>query len=129
MDPGCQACACASLFRNIQAAGFANRYNLTYLAFPIPDATTWSHYKFMNSYLIATYLEAMKQIAPANATSNVPPDWQTLERMYTGTDTQGVKWQERFDLNYDPERGPPYAGAIRRRLRLYRRPGVPRSGR
>lgn len=94
VDPGCSACA--SLFRNIQTAGFANRYNLTYIAFPIPDARSWSHYKFMNSYLIATWLEAMKQVIPEHATNNIPPDWRLLERMYTGA-------QENFDLRYDPD--------------------------
>ena len=34
VDPGCSACA--HLFRNIKAARFENRYNLAYLAFPIP---------------------------------------------------------------------------------------------
>lgn len=101
VDPGCSACA--SLFGNIKTAGFENRYNLTYMAFPIPDATSWSGYKFMNSYLIATWLEAMKKVKPANATSNVPPDWRLLERIFTGVDAEGVKWQERFNLRFDPE--------------------------
>lgn len=101
VDPGCHACA--SLFANIRTAGFENRYNLTYMVFPIPDAATWSHFKFMNSYLIATYLEAMKQVVPAHPTGNVPPDWRLLERIYTGADPQGVKWQQRFNLNLDPE--------------------------
>jgi hypothetical protein len=102
VDPGCHACA--SLFANIKTAGFENRYNLTYMVFPIPDATTWSRYKFMNSYLIATYLEAMKQVVPAHPTGNVPPDWQLLERIYTGADAAGVKWQQRFNLSFDPDR-------------------------
>ena len=101
VDPGCSACA--SLFANIKTAGFENRYNLTYLAFPIPEAGTWSGYKFMNSYLIATYLEAMKQVMPAHATGDVPPDWRLLERIYTGADAEGVKWQQRFDLKFDPD--------------------------
>lgn len=101
VDPGCHACA--SLFGNIKAAGFENRYNLTYIAFPIPDAKSWSHYKFMNSNLVAAWLEAMKQIAPAHPTSDVPPDWRLLERMYTGSDPQGLRWQESFNLRYDPD--------------------------
>jgi len=101
VDPGCSACA--SLFANIKTAGFENRYNLTYIAFPIPDPTTFSHYKFMNSYLIATYLEAMKQVVPAHPAGNVPPDWRLLERIYTGFDPGGVKWQERFNLSFDPD--------------------------
>jgi hypothetical protein len=101
VDPGCHACA--DLFANIKTAGFEDRYNLTYLAFPIPDPASWSGYKFMNSYLIAAYLEAMKQVVPAHASGNVPPDWRLLERIYTGTDPTGVKWQQRFNLNFDPD--------------------------
>jgi hypothetical protein len=101
VDPGCSACA--SLFKNIKAAGFENRYNLTYLVFPIPQAGTWTGYKFMNSYRVATYLEAMKQIVPAHPTSDVAPDWRLLERIYTGVDTKGVPWQQQFDMNFDPD--------------------------
>jgi hypothetical protein len=101
VDPGCHACA--DLFANIKASGFENRYNLAYLAFPIPDKTNWSGYKFMNSYLIATYLEAMKQVTPAHPSSDVPADWRLLETIYTGTDSAGVKWQERFNLKFDPD--------------------------
>ncbi len=101
VDPGCSACA--KLFANIKTSGFENRYNLTYMAFPIPDATSWSGYKFMNSYLLATYLEAMKQVTPAHPTGDIPPDWRLLERIYTGVDSEGVKWQQRFDLKFDPD--------------------------
>jgi hypothetical protein len=101
IDPGCPACA--SLFANIKTAGFENRYNLTYIIFPIPDATNWSGYKFINSYLIATYLEAMKQVVPAHPTSKVAPDWRLLERIYTGYGAGGIKWQERFDMSFDPD--------------------------
>jgi hypothetical protein len=101
VDPGCHACA--DLFANIKTAQFEGRYNLTYVAFPIPDATNWSGYKFMNSYLIATYLEAMRQVAPAHQTGTIPADWRLLERIYTGADPGGVKWQQRFNLTYDPD--------------------------
>jgi hypothetical protein len=101
VDPGCSACA--SLFANIKTSGFENRYNLTYMAFPIPDSTSWSGYKLMNSYLIATYLEAMKQVVPAHATGDVPSDWRLLERIYTGADDEGIQWQQRFDLKFDPD--------------------------
>ncbi|HWE53431.1 MAG TPA: hypothetical protein VG273_26800 [Bryobacteraceae bacterium] len=101
VDPGCSACA--SLFANIKAAGFENRYNLTYLAFPIPDPASPSGYKFMHSYLLATYLEALKQVQPARATGSVPPDWRLLEKLYTGVDSEGVKWQQRFNLKFDAD--------------------------
>lgn len=37
IDPSCKFCA--KLFGNIKETGFADRYNLTYLAYPIPDTT------------------------------------------------------------------------------------------
>ena len=101
VDPGCHACA--SLFGNIKTAGFEDRYNLTYIAYPIPDAKSLFHYKFINSYLIATWLEAIKEVAPQRATSNIAPDWRLLERIYTGSDASGAKWQESFNLRYDPD--------------------------
>ena len=101
VDPGCHACA--DLFGNIHKAGFENRYNLTYIAFPIPEPGTWSGYKFGNSWLIATYLEAMKQVAPARPTSRVAPDWRLLERIFTGADASGSKWQENFNTRFDPD--------------------------
>jgi hypothetical protein len=100
VDPGCPACA--KLFGNIKSAGFEDRYNLTYIVFPIPDASNWSGYKFINSYLIATYLEALKRVVPAHATGNVPSDWRLLERIYTGYSAGGLSWQERFDESLDP---------------------------
>jgi hypothetical protein len=101
VDPGCAACA--HLFRNIKDAGFANRYNLTYLAFPIPQAGTWTGYKFLNSYLLATWLEAMRRMPPEHPTSDVPADWRLLETIYTGVDARGALWQERFDLTFGPD--------------------------
>lgn len=101
VDPGCSACA--HLFRNIEAAGFEDRYNLTYLAFPIPQAGTWTGYKFINSYLIAQWLEATKRVQPAHPTSDVPADWRLLEKIYTGADAKGIPWQERFDLTFGPD--------------------------
>ena len=101
LDPGCHFCA--DLLGNIHKAGFESHYNLTYIAFPIPDPAMWSGYKFGESWLIATYLEAMKQIAPARRTSRVAPDWLLLEKIFTGTDASGLKWQENFDTRLDPD--------------------------
>jgi len=56
----------------------------------------------MNSYLIATYLEAMKQVVRAHPTTDVSPDWRLLETIYTGADAKGVPWQQEFDMNFDP---------------------------
>jgi hypothetical protein len=101
VDPGCSACA--HLFRNIRQTGFENRYNLTYIAYPIPQAGTWTGYKFLNSYVIATYLEAMKRISPEHEANGTPPDWRLLERIYAGFDPSGVSWQQRFNINFDPD--------------------------
>jgi len=101
VDPGCSACA--HLFRNIKAAGFEDRYNLTFLAFPIPQANTLTGYKFPNSYVIATWLEAVRRVAPEHATSNVPADWRILETIYTGVDSKGKPWQDRFDMEFGPD--------------------------
>lgn len=96
VDPGCHACA--DLFGNIRKAGFEDRYNLTYIAYPIPQANSWNGYKFIHSYLITTYLEAMKQVPAAHPTSPVAPDWRLLKRIFTGVNASGGKWQEVFDL-------------------------------
>ena len=110
VDPGCHACA--SLFRNIETSGFEDRYNLTYLAFPIPAPGTWTGYKFMNSYLLATYLEALKQVVPAHPTRNIPSDWRLLEIVFTGTDPEGVPWQQRFNQNLDSDQARRALGAF-----------------
>jgi len=101
IDPGCSACA--HLFANVRAAGFEKRYNVTYIAYPIPDKTSWSGYKFMNSHLIASYLAAMKQLPPGHSHSRTPADWLLLDRIYTGVNHEGMKWQELMNLRLDPD--------------------------
>ena len=96
IDPGCKFCA--KLFGNIKQAGFEERYNLTYVVYPIADPHTSSGYKFSNSLVIASYLEASKDVQPQQPTSPVPPDWQILEKVFTGSDGQGKPWQEQFNL-------------------------------
>jgi hypothetical protein len=89
MDPGCSVCA--HLFKNIKEAGFENKYNLTYIAYPIADVNNPGHYKFPNSFTIIQYLEAIKRHPLEGATT--PVDWQILERIYTGQDEQGIDYQ------------------------------------
>lgn len=91
LDPGCSVCA--QLFKNIKQAGFEKRYNLTYLAYPIPKQNKDGSfsYKYANSLLVAQYLEALK-INPLN-TSSTPADWQILERIFTWIDTDKVSYQ------------------------------------
>jgi hypothetical protein len=89
LDPGCSVCA--QLFQNIKTAGFENNYNLTYIAYPIPDASAWGQYKFANSYIVVQYLEAIKR--QPLATTNTPVDWQIIERIFSSQDEQGIVYQ------------------------------------
>jgi hypothetical protein len=88
IDPGCVYCG--KLFANIKTSGFENKYNLTYILYPIPDAQNPNGYKFANSYLMASYVEAAKSVQPANPVSSVAPDWQLLEKIYTEPGAQSL---------------------------------------
>ncbi len=87
IDPGCTYCK--QLFENIKESGFADRYNVAYVAFPIPAGD--DSFKFANSRLIVSYLEAMRLNPLADAT--VPADWQVLDRIYTSKNEVGVDMQ------------------------------------
>lgn len=100
IDPGCKYCK--KLLANIEEAGFEKAYNLTYLAYPIPDKQAPNGYKFSSSYLIARYLEAVKKVPLVNNPTNVAPDWQLLRTIFTGSDEQG-ELQNNFNLLYSPE--------------------------
>ncbi len=88
VDPGCSACA--EVAANMLEAGFGDRYNVAYIAYPIPDPIGT---KFANSGLVVRYLEALR-LHPLDGAA-VPVDWQVLERILTGTDPahEGVPWQ------------------------------------
>ena len=86
VDPGCSVCA--KLAANIREAGFADRYNLAYVAYPIPDLTGT---RFPNSGLVVRYLEALRLHPVAGA--EVPLDWQLLELILAGNDPSGEPWQ------------------------------------
>ncbi len=95
IDPGCHFCA--QLFQNLRQAGVENRYNLTYIAYPIPDVRNADGYKFPHSYQIASYLEAVKKQPLKNL--KVPADWQILERIFTWKDpAMGVVYQSEIDV-------------------------------
>jgi hypothetical protein len=89
IDPGCSVCA--NLFRNIKDAGFENKYNLTYIAFPIENPKEAGKYKFANSYTIAKYLESIKMHPLSGAST--PADWQILERIFTWKADDGTSYQ------------------------------------
>ncbi|TFC84148.1 hypothetical protein E3T28_05410 [Cryobacterium sinapicolor] len=86
IDPGCTYCL--QLFNNIEEAGFDDRMNLTYIAYPIASA---DGYKFQNSLLVTQYLEALR-LNPLEG-AETPVDWEILRRIYTEDDANGVSWQ------------------------------------
>jgi len=96
IDPSCKFCA--KLFDNIKETNFADRYNLTYLVYPIPDNKQSDGYRFPHSRLIATYLEAVKKY-PLKG-SEVPADWQILEKVFRDKDVDNVSYQIKFNTVY-----------------------------
>ncbi len=96
IDPSCKFCA--KLFGNIKDTSFADRYNLTYLVYPIPDTKQPNGYRFPHSQMIASYLEAVK-LYPLPSTTT-PADWQVLERLFIGKDTDRVDYQIKFNTMY-----------------------------
>ena len=86
IDPGCRYCR--QLFQNIEDAGFADAYNLTYIAFPIESA---DGYKFSGSLLVTQYLEALR-LHPLE-TADVPVDWQILTHIYLDSNDRGASYQ------------------------------------
>ena len=89
IDPGCQVCS--HLFKNIKSANFENKYNLTYIAFPIKNPDVAGKYKFSNSYTVTQYLESIK-MHPLGSLKT-PADWQILERIFTWKDSNKVDYQ------------------------------------
>lgn len=98
IDPSCKFCA--KLFGNIKESGFAERYNLTYIVYPIPDTKQPNGYRFSHSKLLASYLEALK-LYPKDAPT--PSDWQILEKVFTETDSDNVLYQIKFNTVYTDE--------------------------
>jgi hypothetical protein len=85
IDPSCKFCK--KLTKNLTDAGVLDGANVSYLLYPIPLAGTGG-YKFPNSYLMASYVEATKHMPLANATT--PGDWLLLKAIFaepTGTET------------------------------------------
>jgi hypothetical protein len=99
IDPGCSVCA--HLFKNIKEADFENKYNLSYIAYPIKNPNIDGKYKFTNSYVVTSYLESIKM----NPLSNLktPADWQILERIFTWKDSSNTSYQIKINtiLNQD----------------------------
>jgi hypothetical protein len=98
IDPGCKFCG--KLFKNIKNAGFDDLYNVTYIPYAIPDPNTQDGYKFPNSNLVISYLEAVK-IQPLEL--EITADWQLLERLFLGKSQDGASYQENFNLLYSAD--------------------------
>ena len=112
IDPSCSFCS--KLFKNIKKSNFQNNYNLTYVLYPIPEQTAKSGYKFPASYLISSYIEASKQLAPASQVSEVPADWQLLEIFFVEEDINtGQTLQEKFNFTFSKTE---YEEQIQKRL-------------
>ena len=85
IDPGCKFCK--KLWQNINQAGFEDKYNLTYVVYPIPQN---GGYKFPHSYMLASYLEVLKTM-PLES-SSIPTDWRLLDKIFTdNTDKTDVQ--------------------------------------
>lgn len=93
VDPGCTVCM--KLFKNIKAADFQSKYNLTYIAYPIKSVAHSNGYKFKNSYLITTYLEALKLNPIAGL--KTPTDWLLIQKVFTAKDESGVSYQSKLN--------------------------------
>ncbi len=100
-DPGCQYCK--KMLTNMKNVQFESRYNLTYIAYPIPDSRNPNGYKFANSYLMTQYLEAVKQVPLSANPKTIAPDWQLLEKIFMENDEKNVPWQNNFNLVFGTE--------------------------
>lgn len=79
IDPGCRYCK--KLMKNLEEAGVMDAMNVSYILYPIYN-TSAGGYKFAHSYLIASYLEAVKRV-PLRSTQEVtPPDWILLKALF-----------------------------------------------
>jgi len=94
IDPGCRFCQ--KLTGNIESSGLPDRYNVSYLLYPIPVS---EKYKFPNSLLMASWLEATKQVPLNKNPSGTPPDWQLLKRIFADTGTD-IDLQTRFNVGF-----------------------------
>ncbi len=93
LDPSCQFCK--KLLTNVEAAKVEDRYNFTYLLYPIPTSGSGT-YKFSNSYLMASYIEATKGMPSLTGASSTPADWLLLKKIFSGSGS--LDWQARFRL-------------------------------
>ncbi len=97
IDPGCPSCM--QLWNNIKQTDFTDRYNLSFLVYPIPNKNNLNGYRFNNSKLLAKYIETLKQF-PLN--SDVPAEWQFLNKIFTekvGDDNLQFMFSQMYQAN------------------------------
>lgn len=97
IDPGCQYCK--KLTHHIFEAELPDRANVSYLLYPIP--TPEGGYKFANSLLMASYIEAVKQVPLAGSNPSLPPpDWRLLEMIFADPENNGSDLQTQFNIGF-----------------------------
>lgn len=79
IDPGCRYCK--KLTKNLEEAGVMDAANVSYILYPIYD-TSAGGYKFVHSYLIASYLEAVKRVPLRSSVDQITPDWKLLKALF-----------------------------------------------
>jgi hypothetical protein len=106
IDPGC--ISCARLFKNIKESKFYEKYNLTYLLYPIPDSTSSAGTRFYNSKFVASYVEATKKYdlykeKPVETNSpKTPGDWLLLQKIFENAESPD-SLQNQFNLRLGHE--------------------------
>jgi hypothetical protein len=97
IDPSCVYCA--KLFENIKTSKFYEKYNLTFLIYPIPSPTNSSGYRFQHSYMMSRYVEATKKVDLND--SQVSGEWQLIEKFFTAKGDYNEKLQDDFKSTFD----------------------------
>ena len=100
VDPGCTFCR--KLTHNLWDAGVASRDNMSYLLYPIPKPE--GGYKFAHSLLVASVIEATKQVPLLPSDPALPPpDWQLLELLFALPGEGETDLQSQLNLSFTEE--------------------------
>lgn len=99
IDPGCKFCK--KLTGNLKEAGILDSVNVSYLLYPIRKPNE-EGYHFPNSYLMASYLEATKDVPLPAGNSDVSSDWQLLEKIFE-ENGESVDLQTQFNMQFTPD--------------------------
>ncbi len=95
IDPGCTFCK--KLTRNMKEAGAMDAVNVSYLLYPIKKSGTGG-YKFPHSFLMASYIEAVKRVPLTDGDASVAPDWQLLGKVFAEPEGNDVDLQTKFNI-------------------------------